>query len=195
VTVTTDKSSYLVGETVTICIEVNTPGTIRVVNVTPDGRQTEIRSASLDGRGCITATAAPPTGRECIRVEFTAAGGRTSAETCFNVQPMSSGATAAGATTCNWAGTWRSRNDPDLVLTQTGSQVSGTFGFRGQVRGTVSGDTLTATATDTRGTVTQLRFRMNTLIDVFSGQQRSAATTNCQVMSGFVGNLPKEFTK
>ena len=98
--------------------------------------------------------------------------------------------------TCSWAGTWRTPSEPDLVLTQSGNQVTGTFGFHGPVQGTVAGDTLTATTTDGRGNSIQLQLRMDTSIDSFTGQHRPApAGLTCQIMSGTVGTLPKNFSR
>jgi hypothetical protein len=64
-----------------------------------------------------------------------------------------------------------------------------------RVQEAVSGDTLTGTATSQLGTVTQLRFRMNTRIDASTGQQRPSVSDDCVAMPGFVGSLPSDFFK
>jgi hypothetical protein len=39
----------------------------------------------------------------------------------------------SGGQACSWTGTWAAQNGPDLMLTQTGSQVTGSFGYHGHL--------------------------------------------------------------
>lgn len=144
--------------------------------------------------GTVTAGSAPDTGSlvgDAGGVSWSGTGPLT----CAAGSSPSGGMTGGGTTICSWTGTWRSASNPDLVLTQSGAQVTGTFGTQRRVQGTVSGDTLTGTVTDAQGGVTQLRFRMNTKIDFSTGQQQPSTSTGCVAMSGFVGDLPSDFTK
>lgn len=97
-------------------------------------------------------------------------------------------------TVCSWSGTWQSASWPTMVLTQSGMQVSGTYGSQGRVAGTVAGDTLTGTVTDGAGTVSPLKLRIGIKTDFTTGEQRPAIS-GCQFMSGTIGRLPADFTQ
>lgn len=90
VSVTTDKSTYRVGDSITICWTVPGPGTVRLVDLTPDGGRTTVRESGGTGNGCITGTVSPPTGRECVRIEYSNATGTASAQACFTVEAAAS---------------------------------------------------------------------------------------------------------
>jgi hypothetical protein len=80
-------------------------------------------------------------------------------------------------------------------LTQSGSQVTGTFGYHGTVRGTIAGDVMTGTVTDARGAAQTLELHMSAIIDPVSFQYRPSVTP-CQVMAGVLGGvLPRNFEK
>jgi hypothetical protein len=164
VMVTTDKSSYQVGDPIRICVEVNTAGVIRVFDLTPDGQRREVRTAQLAAHDCFTGMITPPTGRECVHVEFTAAAGRmASAESCFEVRaaPPTTAMAAPAAQGCpDWTGTWRSRAEPDLVLTQSGATLTGTFGYYGQAQVQIAGDTATGAATTAQGRRIDLQIKL-----------------------------------
>jgi hypothetical protein len=108
--------------------------------------------------------------------------------------PSASGGTSSGAS-CSWTGTWATQNDPDLVLTQTDSQVTGSFGYHGTVQGTVAGDVLTGMVTDASGASQTLELHMSASIDLFSFQIRPAEPA-CAVMAGLLGGvLPRNFER
>jgi hypothetical protein len=96
---------------------------------------------------------------------------------------------------CDWTGTWATQNDPDLVLTQTDSQVTGSFGYHGAVQGTLAGDRFTGTVTDASGASQTLELHMSASIDLFSFQIRPAEPA-CSVMAGLLGGvLPRNFER
>jgi hypothetical protein len=146
--------------------------------------------------GRYTATVVPGAGAGTGSLVNGSAGGQTwtgsGSLTCADGGTTSGG---GGGASCNLTGSWQTQGHPDMVLMQSGSQVTGTFGFWGRVAGTLSGDTFTGTATDSAGKVVSFEFRMNTTVNS-SGVPRPAASTNCQVFSGlFGGSLPLNFAK
>src|SRR5205814_6912152 len=112
-----------------------------------------------DGTGdCFGGRVTPPTGQECMRLDYSGLGGSNSTQACWTVtsgstttasQPPSGGS----GSSCSWTGRWQG-NDNDLNLTQTvlpsGSiTVAGTWGTGGTdpkgFQGTVSSNVLTGT--------------------------------------------------
>jgi hypothetical protein len=85
--ITTDKQSYQVGETIQYCYRVSTQGPFRVIDISPTGSQQVLVSGTGPvNQTCRTGTVTLPTGQECLRLEYTAAAGQTaSVQTCFQV--------------------------------------------------------------------------------------------------------------
>ena len=85
--ISTDKSQYVLGESLRFCYTVPAPGEIAIFDLLPNGQRNTVLSGYDDGRGdCIAATVTPPTGRECLRIRyFFSGGGSWSRQTCFDV--------------------------------------------------------------------------------------------------------------
>jgi hypothetical protein len=84
--VTTDKRSYRVGESIRICYSVPGPGPITLTDITPDGRQAVLLRGNDDGRGdCFTGTVALPAGTECFRLDYQSSRGSGTTQTCIMV--------------------------------------------------------------------------------------------------------------
>ena len=85
-TITTNKSTYQIGEIMQVCYRVPGPGLVSIVDITPDGHSQIFFTATDDGTGgCIQGTVTPPSGTECLRLDFTSAAGAATARTCFQV--------------------------------------------------------------------------------------------------------------
>jgi hypothetical protein len=86
-TIRTDKGSYSVGEPIQYCFTVPGPGQVRIIDLLPDGRSQTILTRQDDGRGgCETVLVTPPSGRECLRLEWSNTRGETATATaCFEV--------------------------------------------------------------------------------------------------------------
>ena len=96
------------------------------------------------------------------------------------------------STSCNWNGTWVAQNQPDLSLTQSGNTVTGMFGYYGNVRGTINGDVMTGTVTDSDGQSNPIELHIGYQIDPNSYQyQRSEA--GCINLAGVFKLLPINF--
>ena len=77
---------YAVGDPIRICYRVPGPGPVTLTDILADGRSQVLRSGWDDDTGdCIAGTVTPPTGRECLRLEYSSARGSGSTETCFQV--------------------------------------------------------------------------------------------------------------
>lgn len=88
----TDKPQYNLGDPIQICFRVPGPGPIRITDLLPDGRSQVVAEWYDDGRGdCISGTITPPTGRECVRLDYSGARGSGSVQTCFQVLAQSGG--------------------------------------------------------------------------------------------------------
>jgi hypothetical protein len=84
--VTTDKADYRIGEALTFCFTVPGPGPITITDRLANGQQNVLVEWHDDGRGaCFSGTVTPPSGRECLRLDYTGPAGSSSTETCFNV--------------------------------------------------------------------------------------------------------------
>ena len=82
----TDRGSYEVGDTIRICYTVPNPGPVTIVDILADGSAQVLFSTNDDGSGgCFVGTVTPPTGTECLRLEFTGPLGGGSRRTCFEV--------------------------------------------------------------------------------------------------------------
>jgi hypothetical protein len=91
---TTDSPVYAVGDTLHLCYQVPSAGTVTVTDLTPDRAKAVLFSSPDGGSGdCRDATITPPTGKECLQVDFTA-DDPTSAvpegtdTTCFQTLPQ-----------------------------------------------------------------------------------------------------------
>jgi hypothetical protein len=83
---TTDKAKYRIGEAITFCFTLPGPGPVTITDRLADGQEQVIVDWNDDGRGaCLTGTVTPPTGRECLRLDYAGAAGSGSTETCFDV--------------------------------------------------------------------------------------------------------------
>jgi hypothetical protein len=68
----TDKAVYHVGEPIMICYTVPGPGWTRILDHTPGGGTHTLISGHDDGTGgCFFGTVTPPTGHECLRINWT----------------------------------------------------------------------------------------------------------------------------
>src|SRR5215211_6466780 len=88
-TITTNRAEYAIGDRIRICFEVPGPGHVTMTSVRDDAREV-VWEADDDGSGdCLEGTIVPPAGRECLRLDWSGGGRRTSAETCIEVREMS----------------------------------------------------------------------------------------------------------
>jgi hypothetical protein len=77
---------YRLNEFIQICYSVPGPGPVTITDILPDGRTQLLLSGFDDGRGdCFWATIVPPTGTECLRLDFSGAHGSGSRQVCFRV--------------------------------------------------------------------------------------------------------------
>lgn len=81
----TDRQFYNVGDAIDVCYRVPAPGAVTIIDQIEEDTPTTFFSGYDDGTGgCIPGTITPPTGRECMTIEFTySSGQRITAETCF----------------------------------------------------------------------------------------------------------------
>jgi hypothetical protein len=86
----TNKGVYNVGEPIKFCYTVPSPGHVRIIDETPDGHFNTIFNGFDDGTGdCIWATITPPTGYECLRINFYVYDIVYTKKACFTVNPVS----------------------------------------------------------------------------------------------------------
>jgi len=84
--ITTDRAEYRIGEMLTFCFTVPGPGPIAITDRLANGQRNVIVEWNDDGRGaCLTATVTPPTGTECLRLDYASSAGSGSTQTCFTV--------------------------------------------------------------------------------------------------------------
>ena len=88
VTVTGGAGSvHTVGEWLQVCYSVPGPGPVTITDILPDGRTQVLLSGYDDGAGgCFWAQVTPPTGTECIRLDYWTSAGSGSTQTCFRVE-------------------------------------------------------------------------------------------------------------
>ena len=81
----TDRQYYTIGESIDVCYKVPQPGPIRIIEQIEEDTPTTFFSGYDDGTGgCIPGTITPPSGRECMTIQFTYPNGQqANAETCF----------------------------------------------------------------------------------------------------------------
>jgi len=81
----TDSQYYTVGEAIDVCYKVPQPGPVTILDQVNEDTPTTFFSGYDDGTGgCIPGTIVPPTGRECLSIEFTyPSGQQITAQTCF----------------------------------------------------------------------------------------------------------------
>jgi hypothetical protein len=86
--VSTDKPSYREGDPIRICFGLRDPGSIRL-SATLHGQDSQVLAAwEDDGTGdCIVTTIVPPTGRECLRLEYWGPVFTGSLKTCYQSFP------------------------------------------------------------------------------------------------------------
>jgi hypothetical protein len=88
--ITTNKSTYTVGEQIKFCYTVPSAGHIRIIDETPDGQFKTILEGWDDGYGdCKWATITPPTGYECLRINFYVYDMVYTQKACFTVKHAS----------------------------------------------------------------------------------------------------------
>jgi len=160
-TIRLNKTSYQANEAIQYCFTVPAPGPVRFTMTFPTGQARVLNEGVDDGRGdCLTDRVSLPQGQSptsgCIRMELTSLAGSASPEVCFEVRNTSQPSpspTAGMSGTCSrgWAGRWYHLRNvlpvwPDLVLTVSGTTVTGSFGSGTSVSGTITGDTLRARA-------------------------------------------------
>jgi hypothetical protein len=86
-TIEPNRSAFRVGERFRLCYTVPGPGEVVITDIRPDGTRVVVLAGLDDGRGdCLVAEVTPPTGRECIRIEFRNSRGSSADEVCFQVQ-------------------------------------------------------------------------------------------------------------
>ena len=84
--ITTDKESYAVGEPITITYTLPGPGFYRITDHQADKVSTLRSGFTSQVNGRIQGTVSPPTGKECLHLEYRSNRNvRSSAETCFEV--------------------------------------------------------------------------------------------------------------
>jgi hypothetical protein len=81
---------YTLGQAIDVCYRVPAPGPIRIIDQIQEDTPTTFFSGYDDGTGgCIPGTITPPVGgQECLTIVFTytADGGQTNAQACFQTQ-------------------------------------------------------------------------------------------------------------
>ena len=86
-TIITDRTQYLVGDSIHVCYTVAAPGPITITDTQADGTSHVLLSGVDDGTGgCVDGTITPPLGRECPQISEvggTIGGGLN--QTCFQV--------------------------------------------------------------------------------------------------------------
>ena len=80
------ESVYAIGDLILVCYAVPAAGSVTLIDILADGTSQVLRSETNDGSGgCLLGIVTPPTGRECLRLEFATAVGTGSTEVCFQV--------------------------------------------------------------------------------------------------------------
>src|SRR5438067_584899 len=93
--ITTDQQQYQVGDPIEICYTVPGPGPVVITDISADGRRTELLSGQDDGTGgCTSGTISPPTGTECVRLDYQG-NSALSSQACFQVVSSSGGGVTA----------------------------------------------------------------------------------------------------
>jgi hypothetical protein len=127
-TIYTDRSSYHVGDIIIICYSVPGPGSFTITDILANGTSQIIDSGEEDGSGgCFEGVVTPPSGTECLVLDYTTSAGSGSTRTCFQVidEPPSSAWTPVGSqilTGSSW------NFDADLPLDPTQTYVRVTSG-------------------------------------------------------------------
>lgn len=135
VAISTDRSSYRIGDRIRVCYSVPAPGPITIIDMLANGQTQTLLSGYDDGTGgCIPGTVTPPAGTECLTLNYTYPSGRqVSAQTCFRVigttPPPPSDWTYVGFATVDSNGNWYFDHYEQISNSLTFVQVtSGTCG-------------------------------------------------------------------
>jgi hypothetical protein len=93
----TDKTQYLIGDTINYCWTIPVAGTIQITDYPADGSAQVIFTGTSGTTGCQTGVVLPPPGTECLKLTFPLPPGTGQTQTCFQVvgtspPPPSSGA-------------------------------------------------------------------------------------------------------
>jgi hypothetical protein len=85
--ISTNKNVYQIGEVAYVCYRVPGPGQVTITDILADGRTQVFLQGFDDGTGsCVPGIVTPPTGTECMRLDYSTAVGSGSRQTCFLVQ-------------------------------------------------------------------------------------------------------------
>jgi len=86
VSITTDKAQYRVGDAIRVCYTVPGAGQVTITDFLANGANQVLLDGIDDGTGdCFSGVVVPPTGTECVRLDFFGAVGSFTRQACFQV--------------------------------------------------------------------------------------------------------------
>ncbi|MGD9895111.1 MAG: hypothetical protein AB7U18_27825, partial [Dehalococcoidia bacterium] len=135
--ITTDRPSYFIGDSITICYKVPAPGPVTVIETLSNGQTNIVLSGYDDGTGgCTTGTVAPPAGVLCLTLTYTyPSGSVVNTQTCVQVYGTVSAAawTEVGSALIDEFGLWLFNQqvvlDPTLTYVRLSSGACEAFPF------------------------------------------------------------------
>jgi hypothetical protein len=82
----TDKPQYNIGDSIQYCYRVPLPGFVTITDLPANGTSNVIFSQDVSvTQSCFNGVVTPPSGRECLRLNYPLAGGQGTTQTCFTV--------------------------------------------------------------------------------------------------------------
>jgi hypothetical protein len=125
--ISTNRSSYNIGDPIQVCYQVPAPGPVTITDILANGTQQTFFSGYDDGTGgCLPGTVTPPAGTECLRIQFGGGGGQipgpiigpSIAQTCFQVRgplpPPPAGWVSVGSARVDSNGNWNFDGQAEL---------------------------------------------------------------------------------
>lgn len=82
----TDKSEYNIGDPIQYCYRIPIVGQVTINDLAADGSSTIIFNQVVNStHGCLNGVVTPPSGHECLSMNYPLFGGTGRTQTCFNV--------------------------------------------------------------------------------------------------------------
>lgn len=134
VSITTDRTTYAIGDSGTYCYTVSQAGHVRVTDIRSDGTSHVLIDGVDDGTGdCRQGTIDGPTGSEILRIEFIGANGAVLATNEVIVVVTASGGGSGQTITCYARGSAGPTGTPDGIATDPSCTAAP--GFLVRIRG------------------------------------------------------------
>jgi hypothetical protein len=82
----TDKSEYNIGDSIQYCFRIPFTGLVTITDLPPNGTSNVIFNQVVSvTHSCMNGVVTPPSGHECLRMNYPLAGGQGTTQACFTV--------------------------------------------------------------------------------------------------------------